>query len=269
MVLDRRWFLGLVLAAGCGAPGAPISPGAVPDGKADADKAKLVTYPAFVQALFGVDGSKVVQFRWFEGKSGANPCVVSAGGQKGVVGFLASVGGVDDDSLAGVQVLQSNDKVSKKKSGQTVTYNFVDTVCQGQDTVVAGFSSSKEDIDDLVSIDTTVRENGCGAQDMFTSHQRACDGLQLRYEDSTVNQAAAAKLMKSISSLPSRITTSRFQGCFLDVTRLGQLFCTWDISDDVEGDTGNIEEGAFELKDHAPAKAVSSRLIDKFTGEPR
>ena len=57
---------------------------------------------------------------------------------------------------------------------------------------------------------------------------------------------------------------SRSSGCELDLGHDSNLVCAWDISDDPEGDTGDIEAGVFELQEGVPTKVVGTFFIDKF-----
>lgn len=175
-----------------------------------------------------------------------------------------------EDFLSGVQV-QKGDKIKKRSlGGGSYELAFDDKSCGGTSQVTAAFSDGPF-ASKLTSISATVSENSCGVQDKFTEHRWACEELKLSYEPSAAGQRAMTQLIKAAfvddATVARRFTDSRFQGCHPDAHEGGNIVCMWDVSDDPDGDSGDLMAGSFRIQDGTPVELVKTWTIDKFSGD--
>lgn len=240
-----------------------------PRGDSADESGTALSLEELIKDLYNVsDPSRTQAALWYLGKSGEDDCAVSSvlfdeTSYRLGIDLVADV--EDPDGLAAVDI-RDGDTITTAKTATGVVYDVVDEVCFGTSHVEAQFAGADANIRKLTSVKTLVAETGCQEDGEVTEHPRECTDLVLTFTATNDNLKAAAKLMKQVSEAPTRIVPSRFTGCTLDLGRDSNLVCAWDISDDLEGDTGDIEAGIFELANGVPSKVVGTFLIDKFTG---
>jgi len=232
------------------------------------------SYNAFVKSFFAVtDVSKVAPSVSYVGKDeNGKRCQVTAyyDGQNdiGYTDVRVNVtNGGDDDELA--EILIQGDAVDMQDTGDATTvYSSKSTTCGEIYKMTVEFNSPKQKtVYNMKSISTSSSSNSCHSDNPYTTRERTCNDLQKQADIDTALVKVATKLTKAAVDAEDakRITDKRNINCAM--TPDSELMCSWDISDDMDGDSGDVVNSYIQIKNGKAVKVVKLTRTDKYTGD--
>ena len=247
------------------------------DGKEDGSwpelKAGPISYKRFVSTVLRVSNFDSGKTYLYLGDNAGTPCKLGlwySGAQSTYSDMFFDVHDkvMEDDGVAGVQIQYNATITVKKLADGQFDFHALDNSCHGEDDATVTYADNFANPRTISAISTVVRERGCMSSGPFTVHQRSCDNLVLTYMPTTTNTSKAATLLKAKvgATAASRLTPSRYLGCELDLAHVGDIDCSWDVSDDPSGDTGDIQHGRYQLSAGAPVKVLATYTVDKYGG---
>jgi hypothetical protein len=176
----------------------------------------------------------------------------------------------------GGSVITTQDKITKKyldNTGTQVLYQVqrtdMDDCMNGRTTLYMRTKTPDGSIADASYLHLRVGKNpGCTNPNIRTE-RAACDNLSFVYAETQEFRNVAAALLAQTpawKNLGYRLKEERSYGCDFIVGAKPSFRCGWDVSDDPEGDSGDVAYGIYTVKDGMPGSVIRTCTGDKYDG---